>query len=128
MGGHERSEQRRRLSRPDADSDGASRNRRGDASQSRTGGNKRRWREREKPEPSAFWQTLAVLFAGIAVTSFIAALTLPDQSEVLSLALWLLSVACAAQAITCFCAHWDVNRGRRSREFETEELPPHDSY
>lgn len=124
MRGHERSDQRKRLSRSDADSNQSPRSLRGDDAGPRGGGNKHRWREREKPEPSVFWQTLAIFFAGLAGASFIAALTVPDKSATLSLALWLLSGAFALQALICICAHWDVNRGRKSREYETEELPP----
>jgi hypothetical protein len=87
-------------------------------------GTVRRWQERERPEPSVVWQTVGILFVGLAVTAGICALTLPSDAAVGPAELWILTGASAALAVTCFLAHWDVNRGRRARQYEIEELPP----
>jgi hypothetical protein len=83
-------------------------------------GTVRHWREREQPEPSAVWQTVAIVFAGFGFSAAIGALTIP-QDAMRSADLWLGAAAFAALAIACFLAHWDVNRGRKSRRYEIEE-------
>ncbi len=55
--------------------------------------------------------------AGAAVT----ASALSEQVAVSGSVLWTVSAAAAVLAVTCFVAHWDVNRGRRVRQWEIEE-------
>jgi transposase InsO family protein len=84
----------------------------------------RRWRKRERPEPSVVWQTVGILFVGLAATGATCALTLPGDAAIAPSELWIMTGALAVLAVTCFIAHWDVNRGRRAKEYETEDLPP----
>lgn len=84
----------------------------------------RRWRKRERPEPSVVWQTVGILFVGLAATAGACALTLSGDATLVPRELWILTAALVALAATCFLAHWDVNRGRRVREYEIEDLPP----
>ena len=83
----------------------------------------RHWREREKPEPSFIWQTTAVVFLGFAFAAAMGALTVPDEMAVRPSELSISAVAFLVLAIVCFLAHWDVNRGRTSRRYETKEVP-----
>ena len=87
-------------------------------------GTVRRWRKRERPEPSVIWQTVGILFVGLAAASGVGALTLSDNAAISPGELWILTGTWTALAITCLLAHWDVNRGRRAKEYETEDLPP----
>lgn len=87
-------------------------------------GTVRRWRKRERPEPSVVWQTVGILFVGLAVTTATCAFTLSDDAAIAPSELWILTGALSALAVTCLLAHWDVNRGRRVKEYETEDLPP----
>lgn len=80
-------------------------------------------RERERPEPSVVWQTLGVAFAGFAFASGLTALTISRKLAVRPLDLWIAAAGFALAAALCFVAHRDVNRGRRSRWTEREELP-----
>jgi hypothetical protein len=86
----------------------------------------RRWREREELEPSAVWQTVAILFLGCAFGAGVAALTVASDAGIGPAELWIFTGAFLALALTCFLAHWDVNRGRRVKEYETEEFPATD--
>ena len=86
--------------------------------------NIRRWRERELPEPSVIWQTVAIVFVGFAFSAAIGALTVPRNGAVSARDLWILAASLAAMAALCARAHWDVNRGRKSSVREVEELPP----
>jgi protein-S-isoprenylcysteine O-methyltransferase Ste14 len=83
----------------------------------------RHWREREKPAASVIWQTVAIVIVGFAFAGALAALTLADNMQIRASELWIGAVAFALLSITCFLAHWDVNRGRRSRDVEIEERP-----
>lgn len=87
---------------------------------------RRQFRERERPEPSVVWQTLGVTFAGFAFAAGLAALTLPSQLAVRPVDLWIIAAGLVLAAVLCLAAHRDVNRGRRSRWIELEELPPAD--
>lgn len=87
---------------------------------------RRQVRERERPEPSVVWQTLGVTFAGFAFATALAALTLSEKLAVRPIDLWIGVAGFALAAALCFAAHRDVNRGRRSRWIELEELPPTD--
>jgi hypothetical protein len=86
----------------------------------------RQVRETERPEPSVVWQTLGVTFAGFGFASGLAALTLSAQLAVRPVDLWIATAGFALAVVLCFAAHRDVNRGRRSRWIELEELPPTD--
>lgn len=79
------------------------------------------WRERERPGASVIWQTVAVVFLGFAFAATLAALTLTGSMHVRASELWISAVGFAFLAVACFLAHWDVNRGRRSRDVEIEE-------
>jgi membrane protein implicated in regulation of membrane protease activity len=87
---------------------------------------RRQVREREKPEPSVVWQTLGVAFAGFAFASGLAALTISVRLAVRPVDFWIATAGFVLAAVLCFAAHRDVNRGRRSRWIELEELPPTD--
>ncbi len=84
---------------------------------------RRQIRECEKPEPSATWQTLGITFAGFAFAIALGALTLAEEVAVRSLDLWIMAAGLLLATILCFAAHRDVNRGRRSRWVEVEEVP-----
>lgn len=86
----------------------------------------RQVREQERPEPSVVWQTLGVAFSGFAFATGLAALTLSAQLAVRPVDLWIATAGFVLAAVLCFAAHRDVNRGRRSRWIELEELPPPD--
>jgi hypothetical protein len=87
---------------------------------------RRQVRERERPEPSVVWQTLGVAFGGFAFTAGLAAATFAGRTSVRSVDLWIVTGAFILAAVLCFAAHRDVNRGRKSRWIELEELPPAD--
>jgi uncharacterized membrane protein len=87
---------------------------------------RREVREQERPEPSVVWQTLGVAFASFAVATSLAALTIAKRTTVRAMDLWIATGGFILAAILCFAAHRDVNRGRRSRWIELEELPPTD--
>jgi hypothetical protein len=78
-------------------------------------------REREKPAASVIWQTVGILSAGFAFAAALAALTIAESVRVTAAELWIATAGFAILAATCFLAHWDVNRGRRSRDIEVEE-------
>ena len=84
---------------------------------------RRQVRERERPEPSVVWQTLAIAFVGFAFAAALAALTVPANVAIESGELWVAAGGFILAAGLCFGAHWDVNKGRRSRLIEVEELP-----
>jgi hypothetical protein len=65
---------------------------------------------------------MAIVFLGFAFAAAIGALTVPDEIAVRPSELSISAVAFAALATVCFLAHWDVNRGRRSKWYETEEV------
>lgn len=85
---------------------------------------RRQVRERERPEPSVLWQTLGVAFVGFALATGLAALSISGRSPVRPVDLWIAAAGLVLAAVLCFAAHRDVNRGRRSRWIELEELPP----
>lgn len=87
---------------------------------------RREVREQERPEPSVVWQTLGVTFGGFAFAAGLAAVTIAGRTSVRSVDLWIGTAAFLLAAVLCFAAHRDVNRGRRSRWIELEELPPTD--
>lgn len=99
-------------------------NRRDPASGLGSSGKVKRWQERERLEPSAVWQTIAIVFLDFAFTAGLAALTVPGNTAIKPTELWIVTGTFAALAVTCFLAHWDVNRGRRTRRYELEELSP----
>jgi len=78
-------------------------------------------RERERPAASVIWQTVAIAMIGFAFALALAALTLADSMDVRASNLWIGAVGFALLAITCLLAHWDVNRGRKTRYVEIEE-------
>lgn len=84
---------------------------------------RRQVRERETPEPSVVWQTLAISFVGFTFAAALAALTVPGGVAVGPGELWVAAAGFLLAAGLCFAAHWDVNKGRRSRWVEVEELP-----
>lgn len=87
---------------------------------------KRQIREWERPEPTAVWQTLGILFGGFAFALGVAALTVSGGTAVRPPDLWIAAAGFLLAALLCFAAHYDVNRGRRTRWIELEELPPAD--
>lgn len=123
MRGHWKRGQKERLSRPEPVS-GSSR--RAQDAEPGSGGRVKRWRKRDRPEPSVVWQTVAILFVGFAFAAAIGALTVSKDAVIKPVELWILTGAFLALSVSCFLAHWDVNRGRRTKQYETEELPPGD--
>jgi hypothetical protein len=83
----------------------------------------KRVREREAPEPSVIWQTLAITFVSFAFAVGLAALTVSDAVAVRAGELWVAAAGLLLAAALSFAAHRDVNRGRRSKWVEVEELP-----
>jgi len=59
-----------------------------------------------------------------AIGTGVAALTLADDVAIRPAELWIATGGLFALAVTCFVAHLDVNRGRRSREYVIEPVPP----
>jgi hypothetical protein len=86
----------------------------------------RQVRERERPEPSVVWQTLGITFAGFGVATVLGTLTISDDAAVRPGELWVATAGFLLAAALCFLAHRDVNKGRRSRWVEVEELPAAD--
>jgi hypothetical protein len=84
---------------------------------------RRRIREREQPEPSEGWLAWAVGFLFAAVSAGISALGLSTDVALRPSELWIIAGGLLLAAALCFRAHWDVNRGRRVREWEIEEKP-----
>lgn len=78
-------------------------------------------RERERPEPSSVWQTVGIVFVGFAFAGLLGALNISDEAVIRRSELWILTGSFASMALICFLAHWDVNRGRKTREWEIEE-------
>jgi hypothetical protein len=66
---------------------------------------------------------VAVVFLGFAFATALAALSLADSMHTRASELWIGAVAFTLLAIACFVAHWDVNRGRKSRDVVIEESP-----
>ncbi|HYP56178.1 MAG TPA: hypothetical protein VEQ41_07760 [Solirubrobacterales bacterium] len=87
----------------------------------------RQVRERDEPAPSHIWQVLSGNFAAFSFAVGLAALTLADNLGVRASELWLSSAFLAVLAVVCGFAHWDANRGRRtrSRRVEEEAVPDH---
>ena len=84
---------------------------------------RRQVRERERPEPSVVWQTLAITFVGFGFAAVLGALTVTGGAAIGRGELWIAAAGFLLAAALCFAAHRDVNRGRRSRWVEVEELP-----
>jgi len=84
---------------------------------------RRQVRECERPEPSVIWQTLAIAFAGFSFAAGLGALTISKDVAVRPGELWVAAAGFLLAACLCFAAHRDVNRGRRSRWVEVEDLP-----
>jgi hypothetical protein len=78
-------------------------------------------RECERPAPSVIWQTLAVTFGGFAFAAAFGALTIAGSAAVRPPELWVAAAGFFLAAALCVAAHYDVNRGRRSRWVEVEE-------
>lgn len=81
----------------------------------------RRIREREQPEPSVVWQTVAIFLLGGALAAGLGALMLSEGAMITHAELWALTGLFLAWAATCFLAQWDVNRGRKIKRREVEE-------
>ena len=60
---------------------------------------------------------------GLAFAAALAALTAPSDAAVTGRELWLGAGLLFLWGVTCLLAHWDVNRGRRTREWEIEDVP-----
>jgi hypothetical protein len=69
------------------------------------------------------WQTLAIAFASFSFATGLGALTVSDDVAVESTELWVAAAGFLLAATLCLAAHRDVNKGRRSRRVEVEELP-----
>jgi hypothetical protein len=121
MRGH-KGDRKEGLSRSERGSDPSWRDRAADDVEYRSGHKKRRWRKRETPEPSFIWQTGAIAFLTSTIGVILLALTVSDDARVTPSQLWVTAGGLILAAALCFAAHWDVNRGRRSKEYEAEEL------
>ena len=84
----------------------------------------RQVRERERPEPSVVWQTLAITFGSFGFALGLGALTISEDVLVRPSELWVAAGGFLLAAVLCLAAHHDVNKGRRSKWVEVEELPP----
>lgn len=102
------------------------RSQRSGATEGPTRNRARRWRERERPAPSTIWQTVGVTALFSAVGTAIAALTVAPGAPVSRRELWIVTSALVVWGVTLLIAHWEVNRGRSSRQYEREELSPPD--
>jgi membrane protein implicated in regulation of membrane protease activity len=79
-------------------------------------------REREQPEPSVVWQAVAIFLLGTALAAGMSALMVSKGAIITGKELWFLSGAFIVWAATCFLAHWDVNRGRKIKTRQIEEV------
>lgn len=79
-------------------------------------------RECERPGPSVIWQTLAVTFGGFAFAAALGALTVAGRAAVRPAELWVAAAGFFLASALCLAAHRDVNRGRKSRWIEVEEM------
>jgi hypothetical protein len=79
-------------------------------------------RERERPEPSVVWQTLGITFTSFAFALGLSAVTLAEHLAADAIDLWIAAAGFVLAAGLCFAAHRDVNRGRRSKLREVEEV------
>ncbi len=71
------------------------------------------------PEASSIWLVVAVTLVGIAASAAFFASTLADDAPITKSALgWAIAAVLVAFAIGCLLAHFDVNRGRKSKTFE----------
>ncbi len=123
MRGHERSGQRQLSSSTESVSGAQGRARSAGDAEPSSHAKTQQFRERKKPEPSSVWQTGAFAFLTCAIGAIMAALTVSDDAVVRPSELWIATGGLVLAAALCFTAHWDANRGRRSREYEIEELP-----
>lgn len=94
----------------------------GGQAQQQPDGKIRHWRERERPEPTVVWQTLTITFVSFAFGAGVAALTVPGDAVVRPSELWIACAGFILAAALCLAAHRDVNRGRKSKEYEVEEI------
>lgn len=83
-----------------------------------------RWRERERPAPTALWLNLAFAFASCAFATGLTALIMPADAPVRPSEMWIASAGLLLAMVICIGAHRDVNLGRVSREREVEEVEP----
>lgn len=98
----------------------------GPAGHSRPTGTVQHWREREEPAATVIWQTVAFFFLAFAIGTGVAALTSDGAGAIQASELWISTGGLLALALVCFLAHWDVNRGRRGREYVLELVPRDD--
>jgi hypothetical protein len=119
MRGHER-DREEQLSSPENGS-GDSR-RASPIADDASSGRMRQIRERERPEPSSVWLNGAFTFVTFAVGAVTAALTLSADAAIQPSELWVASGAFVFAAALCLVAHWDVNRGRKTKQREIEEV------
>jgi hypothetical protein len=82
----------------------------------------RRIQRRERPEPSTAWLASAFAFLTTAAGTATGSLTLSSGAAVRPLDLWIATAGLLVTAALCFLAHWDVNRGRKAKRYEIEEL------
>lgn len=122
MRGHKRSDQRELLVSTESSPDAQTRVRSADDAESESRSRTRQIRERDRPEPSNVWQTGAFAFLTCAIGTVIAALTLSADAALRPSDLLIASGGLLVAAALCFAAHWDVNRGRRTKQREIEEL------
>lgn len=78
-------------------------------------------REREVPPESTVWAAAGVSMLTVAVGVIVSSIALSGDGKANAGILWTIAAASTVLALTCFLAHWDVNRGRRVRQAEIEE-------
>lgn len=76
---------------------------------------------REVPGPSVAWQNAGWTLLAVAFSAGLALVALQQNVPVSATVLWAVSIASAIQACLCFLAHWDSNRGRKTRVIEIVE-------
>lgn len=120
--GH-RSDRIEQLSSPEPVSDAQWRDRSAENAGRSQSGRKRQIRKRERPGPSSIWQGFAIAFLFCAIGALFTSATLSAEVAVSPLVFWVTAFWIFLVAALCFLAHWDVNRGRRAKEWEIEEVP-----
>ncbi len=74
--------------------------------------------ERERPEPSTIWRGAGGVFFSITAGATLTAIAASEGSVPEVPLSWVVAAASAALAVVCVLAHWDVNRGRRTKRTE----------
>lgn len=83
----------------------------------------RQMEKREQPEPSTAWLAAAFALLSCAAATLVTSLTLSEGAAIQPSELLITAVSLAAMGMLCLLAHWDANRGRRSKRYLVKESP-----